>query len=104
MLAWWGIVLAGAVAVPINTAYKGGYLRHQLADSASKVLLVEPSLVDRSDRVAPDVASLDHVIVLADDAWSARLAASTTALSPEIRPSDVATFIYNGGTTGPSKG
>src|SRR5690349_21186250 len=29
-LAWWGIVLAGAVAVPINTAYKGQYLRHQV--------------------------------------------------------------------------
>ena len=28
VLAWWGIVLAGAVAVPVNTAYKGEYLRH----------------------------------------------------------------------------
>src|SRR3954447_24109918 len=64
LLAWWGIVLAGGVAVPINTAYKGEYLRHQLADSASKVLLVERSLVERSDRVAPEVASLGHVIVI----------------------------------------
>ena len=32
-LAWWGVVLAGGVAVPINTAYKGEYLRHQLHDS-----------------------------------------------------------------------
>ena len=35
MLAWWGIVRGGAVAVPINTAYKGEYLRHQLTDSGS---------------------------------------------------------------------
>ena len=41
MLAWWGIVRGGAVAVPINTAYKGDYLRHQLADSGSTVLIVE---------------------------------------------------------------
>ena len=41
MLAWWGIVRGGAVAVPINTAYKGEYLRHQLADSGSRVLIVE---------------------------------------------------------------
>ncbi len=26
-LAWWGILTAGAVAVPVNTAYKGSYLR-----------------------------------------------------------------------------
>src|SRR5262245_24060169 len=104
MLAWWGTVLAGAVAVPINTAYKGEYLRHQLADSGSKVLLVEPSLVDRSDRVAPDIATLDHVVVLGDDAWAARLAAVPVAPAPDVRPSDLATFIYTGGTTGLSKG
>jgi crotonobetaine/carnitine-CoA ligase len=33
MLAWWGAVVGGAIAVPINTAFKGEYLRHQLADS-----------------------------------------------------------------------
>src|SRR5687768_1727484 len=27
MFSWWGAVTAGAVAVPINTAYKGEYLR-----------------------------------------------------------------------------
>jgi crotonobetaine/carnitine-CoA ligase len=35
-LAWWGIVCSGAVAVPVNTAYKGEYLRHQLADSGAR--------------------------------------------------------------------
>src|SRR5947209_17003545 len=67
VLAWWGIILAGAVAVPINTAYKGEYLRHQLADSGSKVLLVEPSLAERADAVVGAVDSLGHVIQLGDD-------------------------------------
>lgn len=35
VFTWWGAVWAGAVAVPINTAYKGAYLRHQLADSGA---------------------------------------------------------------------
>ncbi|HEX6419268.1 MAG TPA: AMP-binding protein [Acidimicrobiales bacterium] len=104
MLAWWGVVLAGAVAVPVNTAYKGEYLRHQLADSGSRVLLVEPSLRDRADRVAGDVPSLDHVVVLGDAAWAERVAAAAVAPPPAVRPSDLATFIYTGGTTGPSKG
>src|ERR1035437_1550640 len=33
MLAWWGAVRGNVVAVPINTAYKGDYLVHQLVDS-----------------------------------------------------------------------
>ncbi len=104
MFAWWGTILAGAVAVPINTAYKGEYLRHQLADSASTVLLVEPSLLDRAVRVAGDIATLQHVVVLGDEAWHARLAAATPAAPASVEPSDLGTFIYTGGTTGPSKG
>ena len=104
LLGWWGAVLRGAIAVPINTAYKGEYLRHQLADSGAKVLLVEPSLLERADRVVDDIATLDHVVVLGDDGWRDRIAAATPAPRPAVRPSDLATFIYTGGTTGPSKG
>ena len=104
LVAWWGIILAGAVAVPINTAYKGEYLRHQLADSGSRVLLVEPSLLERADRVSGDVTALDHVLVVGDAAWRDRVAAASVAPSPSVRSSDLGTFIYTGGTTGPSKG
>jgi crotonobetaine/carnitine-CoA ligase len=104
VLAWWGAILTGAVSVPINTAYKGEYLRHQLADSGAKVVLVEPSLRDRLDRVMGEVETLEHVIVLGDDAWRDRLAAADVASPATVRPSDLGTFIYTGGTTGPSKG
>lgn len=103
-LAWWGTILAGGVAVPINTAYKGEYLRHQLADSGSTVLLVEPALVERAARIAGDIPSLDHVVVLGDADWHDRLASSPVAPAAAVRPSDLGTFIYTGGTTGPSKG
>ena len=33
MLSWWGTIRAGCIAVPVNTAYKGHYLRHQLNDA-----------------------------------------------------------------------
>ena len=104
VLAWWGIVIAGGIAVPINTAYKGEYLRHQLVDSGARVLLVEPSLLERAERVVGDVAPLEHVVVLGDDAWSGRLAAYDPIAPVTRRPSDLATFVYTGGTTGPSKG
>lgn len=113
MLSWWGIVVGGAVAVPINTAYKGDYLRHQLADSGAKVLMLEASLADRVERVVDDIGGLEHLIVIGEAApsttttvhgWDAVMAADATAPSVSIRPSDLATFIYTGGTTGPSKG
>ncbi len=128
-LAWWGAVTAGAVAVPVNTAYKGSYLRHQLADSGAKVLVVADALADRAARVLGELEDLAHVVVVPDaevDAdgetgaglaavrqaatgqtvhtWDEVLAADPVAPAVDIRPGDLATFIYTGGTTGPSKG
>ena len=113
-LAWWGAVSAGAIAVPINTAYKGEYLRHQLADSGSSVLIVEAGLVDRAASVAASVESLRHVVVVDPDPepmpgatvhrWAELLEADPSPPTIEVAPGDLATFIYTGGTTGPSKG
>lgn len=112
VLAWWGIVRSGAIAVPINTAYKGAYLRHQLEDSGARALLVEDALLDRAAAVVADVAELTHVVVIGDGtvpgvachSWQALLETSAMAPPVQVRPADLATFVYTGGTTGPSKG
>lgn len=112
-LAWWGIVRAGAVAVPINTAYKGEYLRHQLADSGARALIVESDLASRAAAVVDQVDTLEHVAVIGEPTpmgsthsltWDELLSGSADAPTIDVRPSDLATFIYTGGTTGPSKG
>ena len=116
--AWWGAVVSGAVSVPINTAYKGYYLRHQLEDSGSRVIIVERDLADRAVQVAGDVPSLEHVVVVDAGSgadlplipgvkahhWADLLEAPSDELPVGCRPSDLATFVYTGGTTGPSKG
>ena len=114
MLAWWGTVLGGAIAAPINSAYKGEYLRHQLADSGARVLAVQADLAGRVAAIADDVDSLEHVVVVGDvqdeigaakvHAWDDVLDADPLPLRDDIAPSDLATFVYTGGTTGPSKG
>jgi crotonobetaine/carnitine-CoA ligase len=113
LLAWWGIVRGGAVAVPINTAYKGEYLRHQLADSGSRVLIVEASLADRVARISQETPALEHVVVIGAAAeppgvtvhmWDDALGSDDAQPGVTVRPADLATFIYTGGTTGPSKG
>jgi crotonobetaine/carnitine-CoA ligase len=113
MLAWWGIVCGGAVAVPVNTAYKGDYLRHQLTDSGARALVVAADLADRAARVAGRAPDLDHVIVIGDadgvpgvttHNWATVLGADDRPPAVTVRPADLATFVYTGGTTGPSKG
>jgi crotonobetaine/carnitine-CoA ligase len=116
-LAWWGIVLSGAVAVPINTAYKGQYLRHQIHDSGSKVVIVQEDLVDRVAAIAAELPQLTTVATLAREAipagdvagkrsltWAQLLESDAVDPHVAVRPVDLATFVYTGGTTGPSKG
>jgi len=112
VLAWWGIVVGGGVAVPINTAYKGEYLRHQLTDSGARVLVMDAGLAERAERIADQVPALEHLVVLGEASpevaipvhpW-AELLAEEPAPFADVRPSQLATFIYTGGTTGPSKG
>ncbi|HEX5614308.1 MAG TPA: AMP-binding protein [Acidimicrobiia bacterium] len=108
----------GAIQVPVNTAYKGEFLRHQLADSGAKVLVVQGDFVSRVVDVVGDDATpeLERVVVVgAPDAvldarpvseWADWLARPASAPPPAITvaPGDIACFIYTAGTTGPSKG
>ena len=41
----------GAIQVPINTAYKGEFLRHQLYDSGAKVFIVQGDYASRAAEV-----------------------------------------------------
>src|SRR5204863_8375099 len=50
VISFFAALKLGAVQVPVNTAYKGDFLRHQLADSGSKVMVVQG---DFAGRVAP---------------------------------------------------
>ncbi|MCA9511911.1 MAG: AMP-binding protein [Myxococcales bacterium] len=119
VLYWFGTVLGGRVAVPINSAYKGDYLRHQLADSGSRVLFAHVDFLDRAVDVVPRVDGLDFVVVVGDEGGGVDasafggakvlrfedvLGASCEPVPNDVRPSDLGTFIYTGGTTGPSKG
>jgi crotonobetaine/carnitine-CoA ligase len=117
VVAFFAALKLGAVQVPINTAYKGDFLRHQLADSGSKVVVVQGDFAGRVASVAggdlPELAAAvvvgppDEVIdgVPAHD-WDDLLSRSPDAPVPDagVRPADLACFIYTAGTTGPSKG
>ena len=111
----YGAVQIGGVAVPINTAYKGEYLRHQVADSGARVLVIDADVAERAVAIADSIDTLEHVVVLGDGpleatprtswhAWSDVMSADDAVVTPDTKPDDLYIFIYTGGTTGLSKG
>jgi crotonobetaine/carnitine-CoA ligase len=119
VVTFFAAAFLGAVQVPINTAYKGEFLRHVLVDSGARIVVVQADLADRvADVAGAGTPALEHVIVVGDrpdvswvpaqSSWTDVIATGTgAALAPgdaDIGPADLACFIYTAGTTGPSKG
>jgi crotonobetaine/carnitine-CoA ligase len=106
----------GAVAVPVNPAFKGRLLEHVVKNCAAKIAVVHPDVVPELERI--DTAQLE-VLILSGAAASTNksgalrildenvLLGSPDTLQPlerPIAPWDTQTIIYTSGTTGPSKG
>ncbi|MFP3913952.1 MAG: AMP-binding protein [Actinomycetota bacterium] len=106
----------GAIAVPINTAYKGDLLRHVLDSSDATSLIVDAEYLDRVAEVAGRVDDLRFVAVRGGDRLSldrfpvpamtySRLTSTRSELPQvEVAFSDTQAIMYTSGTTGRSKG
>lgn len=114
VLVWLALARLGAVAVPINAALKARQLAYVLGNSRARALIVE-------DRLLPEFGAdlegdVEQVIVIGDPGEKARrpgLQVSTydtlkngpaPGASALVAPTDLASIMYTGGTTGPSKG
>ncbi len=92
----------GAIAVPVNTAYKGEFLRHQVADCGAEVVVVQDDLAERVAAIrGPETTPAVREVLLTSQLDGLD---GPAVDAPELRPSDLACFIYTAGTTGPSKG
>jgi crotonobetaine/carnitine-CoA ligase len=120
---WFGLCRLGAVAVPINTAYRGDFLANQLRDSTTKMIALDRSLAERVFSIAADVPSL-HTVLLRDDGKEivgamptppARVQvhsidqllegnSSSVQGAPDLPPFPVGAIFSTSGTTGRSKG
>lgn len=112
---WLAINKIGAISVPVNTAYKGEFLRHQIADAGAAVVIAESDYSERVARIAKELPDLKWVAYRGERPHldphdftflSLEELRSDDARTPDIqvRPSDLAMLIFTGGTTGPSKG
>ena len=115
VLCWLAVNKLCAVSVPLNTALKGEFLRHQIADAHAALVICEAGYVERIAAVARDLPAVKRVLQrgalaaarcgeLPLESLEAHRGSDDTPLERKPNPSDLACLIYTSGTTGPSKG
>ncbi len=112
VLLWFALNKLGAISVPVNTAFKGEFLRHQIADANAIVVIAETDYAERIALIADQLPDLRYVVhrgeapqgSLGDKQLvSLESVRSDDSSDPqvEVLPGDLAMLIYTGGTTGP---
>jgi len=105
----------GAIWVPLNTAYRGDFLRHQLDDALAKIVICEDEYLPYVLAVADELEHLELVLrrghATGVTSSPARVLSldlhrgdDDTPFEITTQPGDLAFLMYTSGTTGPSKG
>ncbi len=107
-LAYFGILRAGAVAVPVDPALEGTQLATIVRSSSANVAIFDEDVkgADTAKKALPNLAVLDlySLTSMTDgDTIEARAAFSKRHV-PAPRGEDLASLIYTSGTTGEPKG
>ncbi len=107
LLVYLGALRAGAVYLPLNTAYTAGEVRYFLGDAEPTLFVCRPELQAQMDSLARELG-VPHLETLGehgDGSFWARVQAAVAAdVDVPRSKDDLAAFLYTSGTTGRSKG
>ncbi len=121
VVVWFGILKAGGIMAPINTAYKMDFLEYIIDNSDSRVLFIAEEYLERIAPIQDRIPRVEKIIVWTRDKTggfqdmgvSAKPLVSygdfldnSSPAEPEVdvRFIDTARLMYTSGTTGRSKG
>ncbi|WP_297841636.1 ATP-dependent acyl-CoA ligase [Pseudomonas sp.] len=119
VITWLAINKLCAVSVPINTALKGEFLRHQVADTGTQLVICEADYLPRMAAIAEQLTDVKRILFrvsagkelgelpaasIAIEPLDLYRGSDDTPLAVKPQPADLACLIYTSGTTGPSKG
>ena len=109
IIAYYGVIKAGATVAPASPLSKSLELLQKVADLKAGMIITNGELGPAVDGVAGRAGA--KTLIMPDDnrvidiSWLDRLVAAGSLAPVEIRPRrDVATILYTGGTTGVPKG
>ncbi len=121
IFAWLGSSISGLVEVPINTAYRGAFLAHQVSTTTPSIAVISPEYVERIHDVSESFETVKHFFLVGDDdeiekalpalqemnksasSWKYLLSSEKVSL-PNVKHSDLGSIFFTSGTTGLSKG
>ncbi|TCS63403.1 malonate--CoA ligase [Varunaivibrio sulfuroxidans] len=98
---------AGAVYLPLNTAYTPSEVAYFLGDATPRLLVCDPGKLEALRPIAQE-AGVVHVLTLGSDG-TGDLSEQANVCAPDpwiydAKPDDLAAILYTSGTTGRSKG
>jgi len=117
VVIWQAISKLGAMIVPVNEAYKGAMLLHQVNDADARLAIVHGRHLPHWEALAEEIQGLEAIAVYPDLDPRESLDASWELIPfPALRTDDASpmpavahytdpmAIFYTSGTTGPSKG
>src|SRR3989304_10547545 len=101
--SFFSVASLGAVALPLNVAYKAEEIRFYVSDSQIKLLITEERLKPIDEKVTAGLAVSVVVVRGGKREWSFLEADTPAYIKASIKPDDDALYLYSTGSTGRPK-
>lgn len=105
VIAYFAVLRAGLVAVPLNTGYTASEVGPLLADSAARMIITDEPHSDVALEAVASLPSAITVVVAGHREWSAMMNAGRkiALVEPGTSPTSLALLLFTAGTSGRPK-